>query len=94
MFSQYNIYAALAYFVRFVNFLILVRVLLTWVNPNPRNPIVKLIHEVTEPIIGPVRYLIYNKFGYSGMLDFSPIIAIFLVNFIYSIIISVLAFVF
>lgn len=91
MFSTYNIYAALDYFVRFINFLILVRVLMTWINPNPRNPIVKIIHEVTEPIIGPVRHLIYNKFGYSGMLDFSPIVAIFLVNFIYYILIYILA---
>ncbi|MCD5413745.1 MAG: YggT family protein [Clostridiales bacterium] len=93
MFSTYNIYAALAYFVRLINFLILIRVLLTWVNPNPHNPIVKLIHEVTEPILGPVRNIIYNKFGYSGMIDFSPMVAIFLVNFVYSIVVSALAFI-
>lgn len=57
---------------------------MSWINPNPRNPIVQLVYAVTEPIIGPVRHLIYNVFGYKGMIDFSPIVAIFLMQIIFS----------
>lgn len=84
MFTRVDIINALYYLFRLLNFLILVRVLMTWINPNPRNPIVQLIFSITEPIIGPIRHLIYNVFGYRGMLDFSPIIAIFLMQFIFS----------
>ncbi|MDR5657923.1 YggT family protein [Serpentinicella sp. ANB-PHB4] len=68
---------------RVIEFLILVRVLLSWVRPNPYNPIVQFIHTTTEPILAPVRKLIYGL-GYNGMIDFSPIISLFLVRFIFN----------
>ncbi|SCX87064.1 YggT family protein [Alkaliphilus peptidifermentans] len=83
MFSRLDIIYALHYLIRLVNLLILVRVLMTWINPSPRNPIVQFIFTVTEPVLSPIRHLIYNVFGYSGMLDFSPILAIFVLNFLF-----------
>lgn len=71
------------YLVRLINLLILVRVVFSWINPDPRNNLVALIYNVTEPILSPIRDLIFNKLGYNGMIDFSPIVAIFLVNFLY-----------
>ncbi|MBM7614535.1 YggT family protein [Alkaliphilus hydrothermalis] len=78
-----SIIEALNYLVRFIELLVFVRIIFSWINPNPHNPIVAFVYNVTEPILGPVRNLIYNKLGYSGMIDFSPIVAIFLLNIIY-----------
>jgi YggT family protein len=53
---------------------------LSWVNPDPYNPIVRFIHNVTEPILYPIRRRLPLSFG---GIDFSPIIvfiAIILVN--------------
>ncbi|ABR48952.1 protein of unknown function YGGT [Alkaliphilus metalliredigens QYMF] len=84
MFANAVIVEALDYLARIMNILILIRVLFTWINPNPHSTFVRLVNSVTEPILVPVRHLIYNVFGYSGMLDFSPILAIFLINIINS----------
>lgn len=50
--------------------LILVRALISWVNPDPFNPLVQFLHRTTEPILRPIRKLL----PLSG-IDFSPIIA-------------------
>ncbi len=78
-----SVIAALEYLVRFINLLILVRVVFSWINPNPSNALVQFVYSVTEPILSPIRNLIFNKLGYNGMIDFTPIAAIFLVNFLF-----------
>ncbi len=50
--------------------LILVRALISWVNPDPYNPIVVLLHQATEPILEPIR-----RFLPMSGIDFSPIVA-------------------
>lgn len=82
MFDAYTVSQALFQLGRIINFLILARIIMSWVNPNPTNPIAAVLHSVTEPILGPVRNLIYNVFKYQGMLDFSPIVAILLINWL------------
>ena len=63
--------------------LIIIRALLSWVNPDPYNPIVRFIHNVTEPVLYRIRTKIPLDFG---GIDFSPIIVIlgiiFLQNFV------------
>ncbi|AKL95558.1 YGGT family protein [Clostridium aceticum] len=83
MFSTLDIVGALYYLSRLINIFILVRVIFSWVNPNPHSSLIQFIYAVTEPILSPVRELIY-KLGYTGMIDFSPIVAILLVNMGYS----------
>jgi len=57
--------------------LIIARVILSWIPiGSPNNPIINFIYEVTEPILGPIRKLIPILLP----LDFSPIIAIILIN--------------
>ena len=51
---------------------LLVRVLLSWVSIDPYNPIAKFTHDVTEPVLGPIR----RRVPPMGGLDLSPIIAI------------------
>ncbi len=57
-----------------IYWLIIIRAVLSWVNPDPYNPIVKFIHMVTEPLLAPLRGLIPS---YRIGLDLSPLIAIF-----------------
>ncbi|SES65632.1 YggT family protein [Natronincola peptidivorans] len=77
---------AIYYLQRLINIFIFVRVIFSWVNPNPHSGLVQFIYGVTEPILAPVRNLIH-RLGYNGMIDFSPIAAILLVNMITSVII-------
>jgi YggT family protein len=52
--------------------IIIGRALLSWVNPDPRNPIVRFLHNATEPILFPVRRLL----PYMGGVDLSPLVVI------------------
>ncbi len=58
---------------------IIARAILSWVSPDPYNPIVRFIHNVTEPVLYQVRRRIPLNLG--GM-DFSPIIILLAVIFL------------
>jgi YggT family protein len=47
------------------------RVLLSWMQVDPRNPIVNLISQLTEPLLAPIRNLLPQSSG----MDFSPMVA-------------------
>lgn len=66
--------------------MILARVLLSWVNVSPYHPAVVFIHEVTEPLLRPLR----NVIPPLGMLDISPIAALILLRILESLIMSVI----
>ena len=58
---------------------IIIRALISWVNPDPWNPIVQFLQRVTDPVL----YQIRKRLGVGGMgFDFSPIIAILLIWFL------------
>jgi len=57
---------------------IIIRALISWVNPDPWNPIVQFLHRATEPVLQPIRRLIPMSFG----LDISPVIAILGIYFL------------
>ncbi len=62
-------------------FAILGRVLMSWIKVGPGNPLVpllKLIYAVTEPVLGPIRRALPK----TGMFDFSPIVALLLLDLI------------
>ena len=50
--------------------IIAIRALISWVNPDPYNPIVQFLHQVTEPLLTPIR-----RFLPMSGIDFSPFIA-------------------
>ena len=52
---------------------ILGRVILSWLNLSPENPIVVLIYGITEPILKPIRRVLPSM----GMIDLSPMVALF-----------------
>lgn len=90
MFEPQVIAMALYYLVRLINILILIRIILPWINPNPSNPIVQFIYGVTEPILAPARSIINSIFGYTGFLDFSPLLALLIIQVVYTLILRML----
>ncbi|MBW2607366.1 MAG: YggT family protein [Deltaproteobacteria bacterium] len=63
----------------FFMWIVIARAILSWVNPDPYNPIVRFIHNVTEPVLYQVRKKIPINFG---GIDFSPIIVIIVIYFL------------
>ena len=60
-------------------YIIIARAIISWVNPDPYNPIVRFLNSITEPVLLRVRRRLPLLFG--GM-DFSPIIVILAIIFI------------
>ena len=56
---------------------ILARVLISWIRPDPDSPLVRILWEVTEPIMRPLRRVIPPL---GGTLDITPMIALFLLE--------------
>ena len=59
--------------------IIIARAILSWVSPDPYNPIVRFIHNITEPVLYQIRKRIPLNFG---GIDFSPIIILLAVIFL------------
>ena len=59
--------------------IVIVRALISWVSPNPYNPIVQFLHRVTEPVLWRVRR--YLPLGGIG-IDFSPLVVILIIYFL------------
>lgn len=59
--------------------IIVVRALVSWVNPDPYNPIVLFLYRATEPVMAPIR----RRLPFSGFgIDISPIIVIAAILFL------------
>jgi YggT family protein len=56
--------------------IIIIRALISWVSPDPYNPIVRFLYRVTEPVLRPVRRIL--PIGGMG-IDFSPLIVILVI---------------
>ena len=59
--------------------LILIRVVVSWHSPRSTNVLVIILHRVTEPLLAPLRHII-PRFG---TRDFSPLVAVILLQLIY-----------
>ena len=57
--------------------LLVARALISWVSPDPYNPIVQFLYRVTEPALRPIR----RRLPMTG-IDFSPLVVIFLIMFV------------
>lgn len=61
--------------------IIIIRAIISWVNPDPYNPIVQILYRITEPVMAPLRrYLPVSGMG----IDFSPLVVIFAIYFLKS----------
>jgi YggT family protein len=77
----------LDYILGIYKWILLIVVLLSWVNPDPYNPIVRFLHSITEPVLRPIRRMIGFTFG---PLDISPIIVFLIIMFLQSFLIRTL----
>jgi len=57
---------------------IIFRAILSWFSPRPTNMLVVIVYRVTEPLLAPLRRII----PMIGMLDFTPLVAIILLQLI------------
>jgi YggT family protein len=64
-------------------YILLGSVIISWVNADPYNPIVRFIRSITEPLLGRIRQFMPD----TGMLDLSPLVAFFAIHLIQSVII-------
>ena len=62
--------------IQIYNILILARVFASWIIRNPYNRLYHFLLTITEPLLGPIRRILPPMMG----LDFSPIIAFFILN--------------
>jgi len=60
--------------------IVIIRALITWVSPDPRNPIVRFLASVVDPVTIRIRRLF--PFVRAGMMDLSPLILIFFLYFL------------
>lgn len=83
-----SVYVALGYFARFLELMILARCILSWLPINMNNPVASFIYRITEPMLAPIKRMLYKSpLGGPGMmLDISPIIVLFIIDGVYAII--------
>jgi YggT family protein len=83
MFVFRNLLVAVAtvldYVLVFFMIITIARAVLSWVSPDPYNPIVRFIHNVTEPVLIQIRKRLPMLYG---GIDFSPIIVILIIIFL------------
>jgi len=65
----------------FYMWIIIARAVISWVNPDPRNPIVRFLYNATEPLLYRIRRAVPIFFG---GIDFSPLIVLFGIYFLQS----------
>ncbi len=68
------------------SFVLLARVLVSWIQLDPYNPIVRLLHQLTEPLLAPIRRLLPP----AGMFDFSPIVGFIVILLAERIVVAIL----
>ena len=92
MFVFSNLFDALAQILNILltalYWIIIIRALISWVSPDPFNPIVQFLQAVTEPILHPIRRMLSFTRGMPP--DFSPIIAIMAILFLRSFLVKTL----
>jgi YggT family protein len=59
--------------------IIIARAILSWVSPDPFNPIVRFLYRVTEPVLRPIRHRLPT---FSMGIDLSPMIVILAIYFL------------
>jgi YggT family protein len=82
MFVLANFLNAIAYVLEFTltiyMYIIIARAIISWVNPDPYNPIVSFLYRATEPVLYRVRRILPDM----GGLDLSPLIVLLVIFFL------------
>lgn len=61
------------------SWVVIIRVLISWFNPNPHNPLIQFLRGVTDPALDAVRSFL-PRFFWSTGIDFTPIVLFFLLK--------------
>jgi YggT family protein len=82
MFVFGNLFTAIGYILDTIltiyMWIIIISALISWVNPDPYNPIVRFLYSVTDPVLRPIR----RKIGITMGIDISPMIVILIILFL------------
>ncbi len=83
MFVMRNLVVAFATILDYVlwayMWVLIIRAVLSWVSPDPYNPVVRVLYSITEPVLSFLR----RKFPLmAGSIDFSPMVAIVVILFL------------
>lgn len=57
---------------------VIARAVLSWVSPDPYNPVVRIVNQLSEPMLFPIR----RRVPYFSGIDFSPIIVLLIIYFL------------
>ena len=66
------------YALTFYTWIVIARALISWVNPDPWNPIVQFLNRATEPVLSPIR----QRLGWRMGVDLSPLVVIVAITFL------------
>jgi len=73
-------------FFEIITWLVIIRVILSWIPHNPNNPLLRILYEGTEPVLAPFRRIMPQGM----MLDLSPILALIVLQMLRQAIIRML----
>jgi YggT family protein len=84
MFPIANLLISLAHLLGFIlqayMWVIIGRAIISWVSPDPYNPIVRILHNLTEPVLYQVRRKL--PFTYTSGMDLSPLVVMLIIMFL------------
>ncbi|MGM0576402.1 MAG: YggT family protein [Myxococcota bacterium] len=66
----------LAWLIHVYSIVLIIRVVVSWVPVDPRNPAIRALDAVTEPVLAPIRKILPD----TGGIDFSPLVALLLLQ--------------
>ncbi len=75
----YRLVGFISWLLDIYSWIIIAAALISWVSPDPYNPIVQFLRRATEPVLRPIRRLLSP---YQAGLDFSPLVAILIIQFV------------
>jgi len=85
----YAVSQVLDFAVNILFFLLLARVVISWVKVDAAHPAIQALYSVTEPFLLPIRRALYRYTGASA-IDFSPIVAFLVLMFLQSFVVRTL----
>jgi YggT family protein len=83
----YRLVDFISWLLSLYTWVIIAAALISWVNPDPYNPVVQILRRVTEPVLRPIRNVLAR---YQTGLDFSPLVAILIIQFIQRVVLPLL----
>ncbi len=77
----------ISYLLTIYLWIIIIRALISWVNPDPYNPIVRFLYQITEPVLYPIR----RRLPFMGGIDLSPIVVLLIIVFLQAFLVKTLS---